>query len=373
MPDNFPRDITIDILIKLPVSSILRFNCVCKSWRSLIEDRQFIKQHYDRYKNDTNFHKIFLACIKYQYHCQQYYSNDAPFQHDSGISLLEHPPKINHTLTREFVVSSCKYGLFLLAFSYDKIILWNPTIRESRTIPRAIQIEKERSYDLRYSSSLENDKIVYGLGYVSTLEDYKIVRVGPKVSQGGHNIQIFSTKNDSWKLMGKLPRDTYYDRAMVIADGIVYMISHKKGKKFILSLCLKNEKFEEILCPDEDLGIVSETLFTIGESLFLAKFLSPVNKMVDFEVWCMKKNGMSCSWNIMLTIIIPCIWNDRFWMQPVGFIRDGDMLFLRDKTEFVIYDSKRHFQKVKVVELEESLCLNWAVTYVETLISPNAI
>nr|XP_033513400.1 F-box/kelch-repeat protein At3g23880-like [Nicotiana tomentosiformis] len=211
MPDNFPRDITIDILIKLPVSSILRFNCVCKSWRSLIEDRQFIKQHYDRYKNDTNFHKIFLACIKYQYHCQQYYSIDAPFQHDSGISLLEHPPKINHTLTREFVVSSCKYGLFLLAFSYDKIILWNPTIRESRTIPRAIQIEKERSYDL------------------------------------------------------------------------------------------------------------------------------------------------------------------RFWMQPVGFIRDGDMLFLRDKTEFVIYDSKRHFQKVKVVELEESLCLNWAVTYVETLISPNAI
>ncbi|OIT30475.1 f-boxkelch-repeat protein [Nicotiana attenuata] len=371
MPNNFPRDITIDILIKLAVSSILRIKCVCKSWRSLIEDGQFIKQHYDRYKNDTNCHKIFLACIKYQYHCQQYYSIDAPFEHDSSVSLLEHPPKINHKLTRELVVSCCKYGLFLLAFSYDKIILWNPTIRESRIIPRAIQVENEQSY----TSSLEDDKIVYGLGYVSTLEDYKIVRIGPKVPEDGHyNIQIFSTKNDSWKLMDKLPRDTYSDRAMVVADGIVYMISHKKGKKFILSLCVKNEKFEEILCPDGDLRIVSETLFTIGECLFLAKFFSPVNKMVDFEVWCMKKNGMSCSWNIMLTIPIPCIWNDRFWMQPVGFIRDGDMLFLRDKTEFVIYDSKRrNFQKVEVAELEESLCLNWAVTYVETLISPNAI
>nr|XP_009786391.1 PREDICTED: putative F-box protein At3g16210 [Nicotiana sylvestris] len=153
MPNNFPHDITIDILLKLPVKSLLRFKPVCKSWCSQIEDRQFIMQHRDRCQNDINCHKIFLACWNRWDHCD-YYSIDAPLQHDSVVSHLELPlfPDINHSFSALYsntcvFVNSCN-GLFLLVFSSVNIALWNPTIKESRRIPSPISNDgKEELYN----------------------------------------------------------------------------------------------------------------------------------------------------------------------------------------------------------------------------------
>ncbi|OIT27324.1 PREDICTED: F-box protein At5g49610-like [Nicotiana attenuata] len=114
MSNNFPNDITIDILLMLPEKSLLRFKSVCKTWRSLIEDSQFAKQHYC-------LNKILQALENHRR-----FSLDAP--------LIEPPSQISISLTKRFM-NSCTNGFFLLAFPLpDKVIFWNPDLSESTTI-----------------------------------------------------------------------------------------------------------------------------------------------------------------------------------------------------------------------------------------------
>ncbi|XP_060180725.1 uncharacterized protein LOC132610451 [Lycium barbarum] len=68
----FLHDMVIKILLNLPVKPLVKFKLVCKSWRSLIEDRQFIKQHRDRCQHDVNCHKILLASWKRLPRCDDF-------------------------------------------------------------------------------------------------------------------------------------------------------------------------------------------------------------------------------------------------------------------------------------------------------------
>ncbi|XVF61446.1 hypothetical protein PTKIN_Ptkin08bG0130200 [Pterospermum kingtungense] len=45
---SIPQDITDEILPRLPVKSLVRFECVCKSWRSLITSPPFTRNHFKR-------------------------------------------------------------------------------------------------------------------------------------------------------------------------------------------------------------------------------------------------------------------------------------------------------------------------------------
>jgi len=168
---------------------------------------------------------------------------------------------------------------------------------------------------------------------------------------------------------------------MVVADGIVYMIiDEPPDNKFILSLCLKNENFEEILFQGHrDLLMEKPNLFTVEGCLCLTKFSSLINELADFEVWRMKKNGtMSYSWSKVLAITVPVPDDNwlctRIHVLPVSFMKDGGILFRRSKAELLFYDPKtQKFEEVKIAGLEASLYFYRALTYVETLISPNAL
>ncbi|MCI34852.1 F-box/kelch-repeat protein, partial [Trifolium medium] len=42
---TLPFELIVEILSKLPVKSLMQFQCVCKSWKSLISDPNFAKKH----------------------------------------------------------------------------------------------------------------------------------------------------------------------------------------------------------------------------------------------------------------------------------------------------------------------------------------
>jgi len=46
---SFLDDITIDILLRLSVKSLARFWCICKSWKSLLNNAYFVKAHLNRH------------------------------------------------------------------------------------------------------------------------------------------------------------------------------------------------------------------------------------------------------------------------------------------------------------------------------------
>lgn len=42
---NLPEDVIIEILLRLPVNSLLKFKSVCRNWYSLIKSPNFIRKH----------------------------------------------------------------------------------------------------------------------------------------------------------------------------------------------------------------------------------------------------------------------------------------------------------------------------------------
>ncbi|KAK9938468.1 hypothetical protein M0R45_015201 [Rubus argutus] len=45
MSDYFPEEVTHEILLRLPVKSLIKCSTVCQSWRSLIKSSAFIDTH----------------------------------------------------------------------------------------------------------------------------------------------------------------------------------------------------------------------------------------------------------------------------------------------------------------------------------------
>nr|XP_009786574.1 PREDICTED: F-box/kelch-repeat protein At3g23880-like [Nicotiana sylvestris] len=136
----------------------------------------------------------------------------------------------------------------------------------------------------------------------------------------------------------------------------------------IVHFCLEKEKFQEILFPDRIKSREDPALCALGENLCLTRLHNDSRR--DFEVWYMTNNGTSYSWSKMLTV--PSVHCGRC-LRPVSFMKNGDILFLRFKGEFVVYNSKRHkLEEVKVAGLEAPLYFNWVVPYFESLFSPKS-
>ncbi|KAG5612107.1 hypothetical protein H5410_023388 [Solanum commersonii] len=48
---SFPEDLVVNILLRLPVESLLCFKCVCKHWFPLIKSPSFIREQFHHNNN----------------------------------------------------------------------------------------------------------------------------------------------------------------------------------------------------------------------------------------------------------------------------------------------------------------------------------
>ncbi|KAI8558649.1 hypothetical protein RHMOL_Rhmol04G0113000 [Rhododendron molle] len=53
MSDYIPTELLVEILVRLPVESLIRFTSVCKTWHSLITSPSFIAKHLNHSKTNT--------------------------------------------------------------------------------------------------------------------------------------------------------------------------------------------------------------------------------------------------------------------------------------------------------------------------------
>ncbi|KAM3327036.1 putative F-box protein [Capsicum chacoense] len=344
-----PNDITIQILLKLSIKLLLRFKCICKSWGSLVENPQFIMLYHDSSKNDVNHQKIFVTDGECDNKDDYFYSVDAPLQHDFVASLIGTPiPGINQS-SRVSFTSSSSNGILLLIFPYDLVVLWNPTIRESRKIPSPIPKKKMLERKLFPA--------IYGF---DTSDSY-------------YEVDLFSTRSESWKLIGKFPPNNFFfERDIVNIDENVYIIamadlSWSMNESTILSVCLEKEQFQQLLFPDQIQRFQDPILYVLGENLCLTRMHDLASR--DFEVWHMKKNGlMNNTWSKILTI--PSMHCGRC-LRLVSLMTSGDIMFLKYKGEFEVYNTKRNkFETIELVGLELLVFFNWVVPHVESLFSP---
>uniref|UniRef100_K4CQ42 F-box domain-containing protein n=1 Tax=Solanum lycopersicum TaxID=4081 RepID=K4CQ42_SOLLC len=183
---HFQEEIMMDILRRLPMRSILRFKCVSKFWKSLIDDPYFKRTHYIHNRDNQNSKKVLIA--------ESLLTKDDTFSfYTSSLSMVEDKQKLdwptscNPMDTRIFC--SCD-GLVLIRvcseMGYEELFLWNPSTRESILLPHL---------------EFRTKHYVFGMEYDATSECYKILAVNLNVKASiNTSIEILSLKrNSSWR------------------------------------------------------------------------------------------------------------------------------------------------------------------------------
>ncbi|KAK9072447.1 hypothetical protein SSX86_008881 [Deinandra increscens subsp. villosa] len=388
MPDfplPLPHDIVIDILLRLPAKSLGRFKSVSKFWLSLISSADFIKSHVHRAVSDTNTnHTRVVMRSTHSLHSVNFESpscykdiDDDDHDYDYGygygydydddtkdIISLNDPSQTEKEMVAEKGWGSC-YGLVCFLCYNGCIALWNPTTQKTRFTPRPL-------------TPFRNGSQFYGLGYDFSINDYKLVRCFQSDYSYPITSEVFNLKTGSWRTVPP-PRITSPvwtaihepDAIGSFSNGAIHWIrKHKpvnseKRETTILTFDIKNEVFSEILLPNGgkseqrgffSLGDLKGCLYAVYEGYF----------GVDMDVWVMKEYGVESSWSK----VIKLDWTRfscSYYMDPVCFTHDGNVVVRLDETRVVIYNLKE--DTIKKFKKERSGCLDWVV-YTESLVSP---
>ncbi|KAK7295543.1 hypothetical protein RJT34_18453 [Clitoria ternatea] len=299
---TFPQDLIENILSRLPVRSLLRFKCVCKSWLSLISDPQFAKLHFDLAASPT--HRL-LHKLPRQRSIQ---SRDiqVPFDQDSSLVNLFLPPPPSHEGYLEIL--GCQRGLVLLIYHTRDLVLWNPSTglrkRISHSPPDAIRCPPHCAG-------------FHGFGYDAATDDYFVVfmrlyfLIESSCPVRSTEVEFFSLKTNSWncvKFQGLYDEIKQEFKAGVLVNGAIHWLvlpvhSHLPA---IVAFDWTEQSFYEIPPPPTDYLTLDEfAAFPKPRVMggYLAVCYPGYRMEVDvIEIWVMKEYRVRSSWTKTLVV-----------------------------------------------------------------------
>ncbi|GAA0149367.1 hypothetical protein LIER_08561 [Lithospermum erythrorhizon] len=163
-----PNDVVTDILSRLPVKPLLRFRCVRKSWRDLVDSRKFIKLHLNKTR-ESNFHRKLIL------------------QDTSGLYSADFNKIVANNVVVPFVNATricCCNGLLCM-----KSCMKLPSLGLDRTpIARFPVAEVD---------------LISGFGYDVDADDYKLMVLLKIENQLGE--LLYSLKSNSWREIMPFP------------------------------------------------------------------------------------------------------------------------------------------------------------------------
>ncbi|PRQ50270.1 putative F-box domain, galactose oxidase/kelch, beta-propeller, F-box associated interaction [Rosa chinensis] len=333
-----PEEMMMEILLRLPIKSILQSTSVCKPWNSLIKRNTFIKKHLKLTSNriSRDGPLLLLRHCPREPNVEQYslHLDNHTFQEYSKPQL---PAKSFNECFR--IVGSCN-GLILLSDDYltetNTFILWNPSIRKSITLP------KPHIPHSQYHT-------VYGFGFDAERDDYKIVKmVYEGHSRASPEVELYSLNSRSWRSITAASPKYEIARTMwsqVFVNGFIHFIGYcMEGEAFgnvVLGFDVCEEVFHEIKLP-KDLAseVPNMVISVIGKSLAVQHYDS---KHKCCNVWVMREYGVVESWTKQCTIDF---LTQNFRVTKVlGSRKNGEFLletYEAKKGEIVLHDPKKN-------------------------------
>ena len=335
---DLPDEIVLEILARLPVKSLLRFRCVCKTWYSFITNPNFISTHLLCYNHDDGYvihmpKTNFFMVLFHRPHCQIcMVASDRTFETMSKF-------RIPFTIESGYpnLVGSCNgilcFSDFVTSMSND-VYLWNPSIRKFKRLPNTC---------LNQTQVLN---VAHGFGYDSLNNDYKVVRFSWTRTKWmpPPEVEVYSLSSDSWKSVelgiSWRPNVISYGFNGILAfpfvsghlHWMIEMIEEGGGQErrytsMILSFDVNGEKFKELPLSDE--GLIAKCLTSYKEKLALIKFghgAQPLSKLCS--IWVMREYGVLDSWNKL------CVLPIEISTDFIGFTNYG-LLLVRHRSRLV--------------------------------------
>ncbi|KAL2922241.1 F-box protein CPR1 [Bienertia sinuspersici] len=360
---TFPTTIFAEILSKLPVKSLFPMKLVCKSWYSLIKSPYFIKLHL----NQTLISNSDRYLLKSSIGAAFYYAKlDLPHNYLS-FSTLEHPLEYEEVE----VFGACN-GVVCIS-NYDKIdvFLYNPLTKSRRKLPP------------KRIPNPEKDCVLFGFGYDSKSDDYKVLRIlqGFSCQKCCYDeAQVYSLNNNAWKSVAFVSKPYFFPFAdchgVLVNEGLHYIVSSEEldsqQRKMIACFDLRTEKFSLMDCPLNDdkskteweylefcvreLGGCLAVMVTYLVKSYAAQMLPYLDgddvrnrRLLRADLWVMKEYGNKESWvklfstgkPVGVKLYCTCI-------RPIVYSKDGRRVLIDiDCLEVGWYDlESKTYEKV---------------------------
>lgn len=281
-------DMLLQILVRLPVKSLLRFRCVSRSWYSLITSSGFISVHVHHNKKVNNYHVLLRK-----------FNRDA--NKKVWYNLCEDNDALDEIMTIDFPFVSqnndffrmvgCVNGLVCLSDDIieetDTLMLWNPVIRRFLTLPRS-----KMGVD-----STNSGQSVFGFGFDSLNNDYKVIRIHYHKNKDSEDYQdevstaVFRLSAGSWEanVNASLP---LVDSRQAYAHGVVHWLACNNS---IVGFDVRTEEFRQLMFP-KSLQNVHVRDLTIAPWCDLLSIFESGYWCGTVSLWVMKDYGVQESW-----------------------------------------------------------------------------
>ncbi|KAL4394740.1 hypothetical protein HN51_022636 [Arachis hypogaea] len=342
---ELPQEVMVEIFLRLPVKSLLRFKCVCKHWLSLISDPNFAKHHFQRSSLNLT-HKIL-----YTLHFVAWsWDFNAPFVDHSALSRIQLPLAfVPANINWMRMVGSCR-GFLLVALNdnilLNDLIIWNPSTGSCKRVPQP------PTWDNKFA-------FLCGFGYDVSTDDYIIVQVSYKNWEAYLDDEViifetFSVKSNSWKIVDVHGLNCTYTnlrnddvdtpRVGSFLNGYIHWLAWcKDGERAnhgaIIAFDLNENKnglrLHEVPLPDDFIHEYSD-LGVFGGWLGLIEMNAPD----QLNIRVMKEYGVKSSWVNLITVSLLNIPSDFISPMFMFLCRYGEVVGIYDGVGFVKYSDR---------------------------------
>ncbi|TYH00495.1 hypothetical protein ES288_A10G281800v1 [Gossypium darwinii] len=337
---ELPEALVMEILSKLPVKSLTRFNCVCKYWCSSFQTPHFISNNYHNNLENDNLN---LLLSRRDGNTFQLYFSQLSNEKDQNHIVKQniHLPFFKNDVPS--VYGACHGLLCLLDPSKDKAAIWNPSTREFKILP-PFSIQRPPYFSPFEETYLTLDDVYFdhaAFGFDSKTDDYKVIR---------------------FVLLTFVNSEEEYPH-----PHFMYQVELYSLRRLILSFDMGNEKFSILPIP-EFVGSFPEyyvDLLVFNGSL--GAIVYPSERIdTSFDLWVTSEGLWTKQFNIKSISGV---------VRPLGFGKNGD-LFLRDTNDEVLrFDAST--QELKELEINTYLDhLRFSISlhaYLESLVRINGI
>ncbi|CAI9091982.1 OLC1v1027106C1 [Oldenlandia corymbosa var. corymbosa] len=203
-------DILQQILLGLPIKSLVRFKSVSKHWISLISNPQFAILHGHNPKPPLGLFLQDTSSLEYL-HCDPHNPINPPL---STLEFIKDPTITGSTR----ILQSCN-GL-LLCSSSQNYYVFNPTTKQFRTIPTPSPRRSIRGVGLAF------DPVKSPVYKVVCIRDADLV-------PGSYQIEIYSSDNGCWRVSGQpFPADHDFKHG-VYCNGAINWLCNLRYDNFL--------------------------------------------------------------------------------------------------------------------------------------------
>ncbi|PIA46311.1 hypothetical protein AQUCO_01500078v1 [Aquilegia coerulea] len=352
-----PEDITLNILSRLPVKSLMRCRCVCKSWLTSTSTPYLINMHGARATQDHNPDVLFI----------DFRDNPDKTLATQDLYIVENvgthneivkPVPLPEHLMSLHLVDSCN-GLICLTISpaCERLTyVYNPCTGESIQLP--------------YSPFSQTSDGICGFGYSPNHDEYKFVAfisVQPYFDFPFPIAEVCTLGSDSWRRIVNVPFTLIVPPSYFYMDGALYWLAFDRFDKSSLgigSFDLENEELHFFLLPPKIFS-------TLDTNYLEAGIIEGCVSVVDFssgehtQIWSSMNYREKESWTKRNVLSLP---GRTKLMRLLGTLKNREIVFFNNYNKLVSCDPRSgQFRDLGVQGVSEVL---ETYVHVGTLISP---